>query len=90
MYLLPKDFRALISFLVSNTKAAKNHDIIKSCIQTLGNLSKSAGFRLADCIDDVIPIVIACVKGEHQNIRSSALEADDELRENCFQVRKYF
>lgn len=90
LYLQQKHFKNLIEFLVQNTKGDNNHEIVKSCVQTLGNLSKSAGFRLADLIDDVVPTVIEGVKGEIMNIRSSQAEVDDELRENCFQVHIYF
>jgi len=81
----PSDFKEFISVLVKTATTSKSHEIIRSCIQTIGSVSRSAGFRLADCMDQVAPIVITCAKGEHLS-RGDDDEPDDELRENCFQT----
>ena len=79
------DFNELISVLVNMAKTSTSHEIIRSSIQTIGSVSRSAGFRLADCMEQVAPIVITCAKGEHLT-RDEDEDEDDELRENCFQV----
>jgi hypothetical protein len=85
-----QDFNNLIIQLVRAAETSKSHDVIRSSIQTLGSISASSGFRLADCMGVVVPIVVACVQGQHKNLSSTELQEDDELRENCFQVMNYF
>jgi len=81
-----QDFNNLIKDLVRAAETSKSHDTIRSSIQTLGSISGSSGYRLADSMGLVVPIVIACVQGRHKNLSSAELEEDDELRENCFQT----
>lgn len=80
-----QDFNDLIRLLVKTATTSKSQEIIRSSIQTIGSVSRSAGFRLADTMEEVVPIVISCAKGTHIT-RDDDDEEDDELRENCFQV----
>src|SRR3990167_1850572 len=83
------DFNNLVTLLVRTSETSKNHEVVRSCIQTIGSVSRSAGFRLADCMSQVVPIVVTCSRGNQADSDDEA-EADDELREYCFQVFLFF
>lgn len=80
-----QDFNNLIRLLVKTAATSKSQEIIRSSIQTIGSVSRSAGFRLADCMEELVPIVISCANGTHI-AKDDDDDEDDELRENCFQV----
>ena len=80
----PGDFQRLVTKLVRGAdQKGQSQDTIRSSIQTLGSISRSAGFRLADCMSEVVPVVVQCARGKGT---SSEDDEDDELRENCFQT----
>jgi len=71
-------FNSLVEVLIQNIETSDKADHIRTSIQCIGAISKSAGYRLGKYMAQVLPLILKyCDNPKFEN--------DDELKENCFQ-----
>ncbi|KAI9905503.1 hypothetical protein PsorP6_013666 [Peronosclerospora sorghi] len=78
----------LIEHLIMGIQSSKNSANVRTLIQTIGMLSRTAGHRLGQHLDAVIRILMQyCGNPEDEALQN---EDSDELRGNCFQAFEAF
>jgi cullin-associated NEDD8-dissociated protein 1 len=78
----------LIDHLIKGIQIKTDSADKRTLIQTVGTLSRSAGHRLGNHLDAIIPILADfCGDPEDEAMQN---ESSDELRENCFQAFESF
>eukprot|EP00164_Ancoracysta_twista_P000655 GFYU01000869.1.p1 GENE.GFYU01000869.1~~GFYU01000869.1.p1 ORF type:complete len:1276 (-),score=480.86 GFYU01000869.1:86-3913(-) len=74
-------FKQLIESFISKLKGSTKSEHIRSCIQSVANISHSTGSRLGPHLQQILPML---------NSYLSVEEQDDEVREYCFQSFESF
>uniref|UniRef100_K3X436 TATA-binding protein interacting (TIP20) domain-containing protein n=1 Tax=Globisporangium ultimum (strain ATCC 200006 / CBS 805.95 / DAOM BR144) TaxID=431595 RepID=K3X436_GLOUD len=78
----------LVEHLIKGIEASSGSVDVRTFIQTIGTLSRTAGHRLGHHLNAIIPILVKfCGDPEDESLQN---EASSELRENCFQAFESF
>ncbi|RLN98459.1 hypothetical protein BBJ28_00019453 [Nothophytophthora sp. Chile5] len=78
----------LVEHLIRGIQGSSESANVRTLIQTIGMLSRTAGHRLGQHLDTVIGILVQfCGDPEDESMQN---EASDELRGNCFQAFEAF
>ncbi|DBA02475.1 TPA: hypothetical protein N0F65_008689 [Lagenidium giganteum] len=78
----------LVEHLIRAIQAPSQNLDVRTLIQTIGTLSRTAGHRLGQHLDAIIPILVKfCGDPEDESLQN---ESSNELRENCFQAFESF
>ncbi|ETI56808.1 hypothetical protein L916_00738 [Phytophthora nicotianae] len=78
----------LVEHLIKGIQGSTDSSNVRTLIQTIGMLSRTAGHRLGQHLDAVIRILVQfCGDPEDESLQN---EDSDELRGNCFQAFEAF
>ncbi|KAF1791687.1 Armadillo-type fold [Phytophthora cactorum] len=78
----------LVEHLIKGIQGSTDSSNVRTLIQTIGMLSRTAGHRLGQHLDAVIRILVQfCGNPEDESLQN---EDSDELRGNCFQAFEAF
>ncbi|KAF4039894.1 TATA-binding protein interacting (TIP20) [Phytophthora infestans] len=78
----------LVEHLINGIQGSANSSNVRTLIQTIGMLSRTAGHRLGQHLDAVIRILVQfCGDPEDESLQN---EDSDDLRGNCFQAFEAF
>lgn len=78
----------LVEHLIKGIEASSGSVDVRTFIQTIGTLSRTAGHRLGQHLNAIIPILLKfCGEPDDESLQN---EASSELRENCFQAFESF
>uniref|UniRef100_M4BM79 TATA-binding protein interacting (TIP20) domain-containing protein n=1 Tax=Hyaloperonospora arabidopsidis (strain Emoy2) TaxID=559515 RepID=M4BM79_HYAAE len=78
----------LVEHLIQDIQASRDAASVRTLIQTIGMLSRTAGHRLGQHLDAVICILVQfCGDPEDESLQH---EDSDDLRSNCFQAFEAF